>query len=182
MAASSRVQFGSEWTTSILNSFGIHSTVCDEFNNSWKRKHDRDSAHKISLKYKNSNWWQGMTSKQSNVHLIHAMGAIHQSQMFYVMSWSDSAESIWDTCRYKILCSNSSIVELHHNASLLQVISEKINQITIRTVDQGDGQSSEWVVQRCGRVTTYIFGDILRQKAAYAPLIARILYSKPRRT
>ena len=52
MAAALRVHFGSEWTTSILNSFGIHSTVCDEFNNNQKRKHDRDSAHKISLKYK----------------------------------------------------------------------------------------------------------------------------------
>ena len=46
------VQFGSDWTTSILNNFGIHSTVCDEFFNSRKRKHDRDSARKISVKYK----------------------------------------------------------------------------------------------------------------------------------
>ena len=52
MAAALRVQFGSGWTASILNSFGIHSTVCDEFTNSHKRKHDRDSARKISLKYK----------------------------------------------------------------------------------------------------------------------------------
>ena len=52
MADSSLVQFGSEWTTSILNSFGIHTTVSGKFNNNQKRKHDRDSAHKISLKYK----------------------------------------------------------------------------------------------------------------------------------
>ena len=52
MAAALLVQFGSDWTTSILNNFGIHSTVCDEFFNSRKRKHDRNSARKISVKYK----------------------------------------------------------------------------------------------------------------------------------
>ena len=52
MAAALRVQFGPGWTTSILNSFGIQSTLCDKFTNSRKRKHDRDSARKITLKYK----------------------------------------------------------------------------------------------------------------------------------
>ena len=52
MAAALHVQFGPGWTTSILNSFGIHSTLCDDFTSSRKRKHDRDSARKISLKYK----------------------------------------------------------------------------------------------------------------------------------
>ena len=52
MAAALRVQFGAGWTTSILNSFGIHSTLCDEFTNSRKRKHNRDSVRKISQKYK----------------------------------------------------------------------------------------------------------------------------------
>ena len=52
MAAALRIQFGPGWTTSILNNFGIHSTASDEFTNSRKRKHDRDSTRKISLKYK----------------------------------------------------------------------------------------------------------------------------------
>ena len=52
MAAAVCVKFGSGWTTSILNSFGIPSTACDEFTNTHKRMHDRDSARKISLKYK----------------------------------------------------------------------------------------------------------------------------------
>ena len=60
--------------------------------------------------------------------------------------------------------------------------SEEINQFTIRTVDQGDDQSSEWVVQQHGHVTTSTFGNIVRRKAAYAPLVARLQYSKPRRT
>ena len=57
--------------------------------------------------------------------------------------------------------------------------SEEINQITIRTVDQGDDQSGEWIVQQRGCVTASTFGDIVRIKAAYAPLVARLLYSKP---
>ena len=60
--------------------------------------------------------------------------------------------------------------------------SEEINQFTIRIVDQGDDQSSEWVVQRHGHVTASTFGDIVRRKVAYAPLVARLLYSNPRRT
>ena len=61
--------------------------------------------------------------------------------------------------------------------------SEEINQITIRTVGQGDEYSGEWIVQQCGCVTASTFGDIVRLKAAYAPLVARLLlYSKPRRT
>ena len=121
-----------------------------------------------------------MANKQSNVHLIHPTEAIHQSQIYHVMSWSNSAKSTWDACRYIILCSNNSIIGLHHYASL-QVTSEEINQITIRTVDQGDDQSGEWVVQQ-GENVTATFGDIVRQKAAYAPLIARLLYGMPRRT
>ena len=60
--------------------------------------------------------------------------------------------------------------------------SEEINQITIKTVDQGDDPSGGWIVQHCGRVTDSTFGDIVRRKAAYAPLVARLLYSKSCRT
>ena len=49
MAAALCVQFGPGWTTSVL---GIHTTLCDEFTNSRKRKHNRDSVRKISQKYK----------------------------------------------------------------------------------------------------------------------------------
>ena len=52
MAAALSVQFGPDWTTSILKSFDIHSALCDDFTNSRKRKHEQDIARKISLKYK----------------------------------------------------------------------------------------------------------------------------------
>ena len=59
---------------------------------------------------------------------------------------------------------------------------EEIDQISIRTVDQGDDQSGEWIVQRQGRVTASTFGDIVRRRAAYAPLVERLLYNKTRQT
>ena len=52
MAAALRVQYGPGWTTSVLSSLGIQSSICDEFTNRRKRKHDKDSARKILLKYK----------------------------------------------------------------------------------------------------------------------------------
>ena len=59
---------------------------------------------------------------------------------------------------------------------------EEIDQISIRTVDQGDNQSGEWIVQRRGCVTASTFGDIVRRRAAYAPLVDRLLYNKTRQT
>ena len=60
----------------------------------------------------------------------------------------------------------------------LQVSNEEICQISVRTVDQGDDQSGEWIVQRWGRVTTSSFGEIIKRRAAYAPLVIKLLYSK----
>ena len=60
--------------------------------------------------------------------------------------------------------------------------AEEIDQISMRTMDQGDDQSGEWVIQRRGRVTASMFGEIVRRRAAYAPLVERLLYSKTRRT
>ena len=59
---------------------------------------------------------------------------------------------------------------------------EEIDQISIRTVDQGDNQSGEWIVQRQGCVTASTFGDIVRRRAANAPLVERLLYNKTRQT
>ena len=60
--------------------------------------------------------------------------------------------------------------------------SEEIDKISKRTVDQGNDQSGEWIVQRRGRVTASTFGEIVQRKAAYAPLVERLLYNKTRRT
>ena len=60
--------------------------------------------------------------------------------------------------------------------------NKEIEQIITRTVDQGDDQSGEWVVQRQGRVTASTFGDIVRRNAAYAPLVGKLLCSKHHRT
>ena len=60
--------------------------------------------------------------------------------------------------------------------------SVEIDQISIRTVDQGDNEPGEWVLQRHGHAKTSLFRDIVRRKAAYAPLVERLLYSKTCRT
>ena len=52
MAVALCIQYGPGWTTSILNNFGIQSSICDNFTTTRKQKQDRDSACKISLKYK----------------------------------------------------------------------------------------------------------------------------------
>jgi len=52
MAAALHVQYGPGWTTPVLDHFGIQSSICDTFTATRKRKHERDSARKNSLKYK----------------------------------------------------------------------------------------------------------------------------------
>lgn len=52
MAAALRVQYGPGWTTSVLSNLGVQSSIYDEFTNGRKRKHNKDSARKVLLKYK----------------------------------------------------------------------------------------------------------------------------------
>ena len=60
--------------------------------------------------------------------------------------------------------------------------SDEIDEICIRTIDQGDDQSGEWVIRRRGRVTASTFGEIVRRRVAYAPLVERLLCNKSRTT
>ena len=63
-----------------------------------------------------------------------------------------------------------------------QVSNEEISHISVRTVDQGDDQSGEWLLQRRGRVTASSFGEIIKRRLEYAPLVIRLIYSKSRTT
>ena len=58
--------------------------------------------------------------------------------------------------------------------------NKEIHQINIRTVDQGDDQSGKWIVQHQGRVIASSFGEIIKRRAEYAPLVIKLLYSKSR--
>ena len=60
--------------------------------------------------------------------------------------------------------------------------SDENDEICIRTIDQGDDQSGEWVIWHQGCVTASIFGEIVRQRVAYAPLVERLLYNKSHTT
>ena len=56
--------------------------------------------------------------------------------------------------------------------------NDEICQINIRTVEQGDDQSGERIVQCQGCVTASSFGEIIKRRLEYAPLVIRLLYSK----
>ena len=54
MAAALQMQHGSGWTTTVLQSMGLSNELqlSNQFTIRRKQKHNRDSARKISLKYK----------------------------------------------------------------------------------------------------------------------------------
>ena len=55
MAAALRIQYGSGWTTTVLQSIGLSDELqlSNQFTIRRKGKHDRNSARKVCLKYKN---------------------------------------------------------------------------------------------------------------------------------
>ena len=50
------------------------------------------------------------------------------------------------------------------------------------TPNQGNDQSGEWLLQRRGCVTASSFGEIIKRRLKYAPLVIRLIYSKCRTT
>jgi len=63
-----------------------------------------------------------------------------------------------------------------------QVSTERREEIIAATVDQGDDQSGEWVLQRRGCVTASCFGEIVKCRATNAPLVQRIVHKVTRET
>jgi len=53
----------------------------------------------------------------------------------------------------------------------IQVSTERREEIIAATVDQGDDQSGEWVLQRRGRVTASCFGETVKHRATNVPLV-----------
>ena len=52
-------------------------------------------------------------------------------------------------------------------------------QINVRTVNQDDEQSGEWLSQRQGHVTASSLGEIIKE---YTPLVIRLLNAKSHTT
>ena len=176
MAAALRVQYGPGWTTPILNNLGIQSSICDDFTNRRKRKHDKDSARKILLKYKKQRLMTRYGQPTINSSPDTSYG-------------SDPAEPDVSVDELKRLCqeylarlqvgNKTYNIVIHYYP---QVSNKEICQISIRTVDQGDDHSGEWIVQRRGRVTASSFGEIVKRRLEYAPLVIKLLYSKSHTT
>ena len=65
-----------------------------------------------------------------------------------------------------------------------QVSAERREEIIAASVDQGDDQSGEWILQRRGHVTASSFSDIVKRRAATAnaPLVIRMVHKVTRET
>jgi len=62
------------------------------------------------------------------------------------------------------------------------VSAERRDYCYYNTIDQGDDHSGEWILQRRGHVTASYFGDIVKHRAAKAPLVIRIVHKVTRET
>ena len=60
-----------------------------------------------------------------------------------------------------------------------QAFNEQISHISVRTVNQDDEQSGEWLSQHQGRVTASSLGEIIKE---YTPLVIRFLNAKSHTT
>ena len=117
MAAVLCIQFGPGWTTSILNNFGIHSTVSDKFTNSWKRKHDRDSAHKKSLKYKKQRLMTQYGHQTVKCSSDSSYGSNPSEPDVSSDELKQPCQEYLRCLQVYILCSNNSIIDfinIHH--------------------------------------------------------------------
>ena len=123
-----------------------------------KRKHNCDSARKVSLKYKKQRLEARygssvVNSPDSSYGSLPAEPDITQDELFQ-------------------LC-------LEH-LERIQKTAKQIEEISELTADQADDESGEWMMLRRERVTASSFGDIVKRRTStsYTPLITKLLYGK----
>ena len=158
MAAALRVQHGPGWIGTVLTSMGISGQLqlLDQFTNRRKRKHVQDAARKISLKYKKQRLETRygasvVNSPDSSYGSLPAEPDIPQDELFQL-------------CRERLERVQKSV--------------KQIEEISELTADQANDESGEWIMLRRERVTASSFGSIVKRKAAFAPLVNRLLYGK----
>ena len=158
MAAALRVQHGPGWIATVLMSMGIGGQLqlLDQFTNKRKRKHTQDAARKISLKYKKQRLETRygasvVNSPDSSYGSLPAEPDIPQDELFRL-------------CRERL--------------ERVQKSAKQIEEISELTADQANDESGEWIMLRRERVTASSFGSIVKRKAAFAPLVTRLLYGK----
>ena len=160
MAAALRVQNGSGWTTTVLQSMGCTDNLelSKQFTIRRKRKHDHDLARKLSLKYKKQRLEAHygssvVNSPDSSYGSLPAEPDIPQNELFQL-------------CLERL--------------ERIQKTAKQIEEISEMTSDQADDESGEWMMLRRERVTASSFGDIAKRRTSSspAPVVTKLLYSK----
>jgi len=159
MAAALRVQHGSNWTIPVLNSMGITSGLdqLEKVTNRRKRKHERDSARKLSLRYKK----QRLAAR-------------------YGPSEADSTEdSSYGSNPAEVDVTQDELLRLcREHLQRMKMTVEELNGVIERTTEQAEDDSREWFVLRRERVTASSFGEVIKRRKSFAPLVKRIRYHK----
>ena len=160
MAAALRIQYGSGWTTTVLQFMGVRDDLelSNQFTIRQKRKHDCDSATKVCLKYKKQRLEARygssvVNSPDSSYGSLPAEPDIPQDELFQ-------------------LC-------LEH-LERLKKTARQIEAISELTADQADDESGEWMMLRREHVTASSFGDIVkrRQSTSFSQIVIKMLYRK----
>ena len=160
MAAALRVQHGSGWTTTVLQSMGCRDILelSNQFTIRRKRKHDHDLARKVNLKYK----------KQ-------------RLEARYGSSVVNSPDSSYGSLPAEPDIPQNELFQLYlERLERIQKIAKQIEEISEMTTDQADDESGEWMMLHCERVTASSFGAIAKRRTSSSPtpLVTKLLYSK----
>ena len=130
--------------------------LLDQFTNRRKRKHVKDSARKISLKY-----------KKQRLETRYGSSVVNSPDSSYGSLPAEpdiSQEELLHLCRERL--------------ERLQKSAKQIEEISELTADQADDESGEWIMLRRERVTASSFGSIVKRRSSFAPLVSRLLYRK----
>ena len=130
--------------------------LLDQFTNRRKRKHAKDSARKISLKY-----------KKQRLETRHGSSVINSPDSSYGSLPAEPdipQDELFRLCR--------------EHLERLRKTAKQIEEISELTADQADDESGEWIMLRRERVTASSFGSIVKRRSSFAPLVTRLLYGK----
>ena len=154
MAAALRVQHGTEWTIPVMHSLGITSGLeqLEKVTSRRKRKHDLDSAR---LKYKKQRLEVRYGTSVANSSPDSSYGSMPAERDL-------TQDELLRLCREHLQRMKMSV--------------EEINDIIKGTTDQAEDDSGEWFVLRQESVTASFFGEIIKKRSSFVPLLKKIRY------
>ena len=160
MATALRLQLGPDWVaTTWQRQFDDPDEVMVQFGRSRKRKHEVDSARKVTGKYNRQ--------RLAKRYQITEVTSRVTSQPDHTYG-KNSAEPDLEPAALKTLCKEY--------LGRLTVTAQQSTDVAARTVLQAEDITGEWELQRKGRLTASNFAEVAKRRAAYAPLTTRFLY------